>query len=129
MNMNDTVIPCRHDTVVCRLAGVPVRRDVAVLAGKDGENGGILADHPMNLVGGGHMPDQPVVRGQKHRNVIRQKTAGPCGDQRGEREFGDECGDSARVGLDEMGWQIHVKTRYRLQPDRYLNPGKDPKHQ
>ena len=103
MNMNDTVIPCRHDAVMGRLAGVPVRRDIAVLAGKDGKNGGILADHPMNLVGGGDMPDQPVVRGQKHRNVIRQKTVRPAGEQRGERKFGDKSGDGIRVGLGEMG--------------------------
>ena len=57
----------------------------------------------MNLVGGGHMPDQPVVRGQKHRNVIRQKTVRPAGEQRGERKFGDKSGDGIRVGLGEMG--------------------------
>ena len=111
MDVNNPIIPSRHNPVMRDLAGIPIRRDIAVFAGKDGKDGRSIVNRLVKFIGGRDMPDQPVVRGQKHRNVIRHQTVRPVHDKRGERKPGDKSGDGVRVGLDEMRWQIHVKTR------------------
>ena len=107
MGMHNPVIPGRHHLVMRRLAGIPVRRDIAVLAAEHGEHLVPVRHQPVELVGNGDMTYKQAVPVAQQRNMVRDKPLFGRHNQRGKRTGIDQRVDFRAVGLGKMRRQIH----------------------